>query len=161
MPGKFVDDHTEMQFLLLELLALRAYNQRKDAKPHRTLLYSEGAVAVIALERLLRILPAVKATSSDTMKKLFWKAHKAGVIRIVSTNVQKAIDKIVRVRDTTLHADYEKAASQAGCDVRTYFQTQYTPEIDRMGGLFLAVLNVVDQRTGEIVAPPTIEVPLP
>jgi hypothetical protein len=78
-----------------------------------------------------------------------------------ASSLQKAISKIVRVRDTTLHANYEQAAHQAGCDVKTYFLTQYTPEIDRMGRLFLALLSAVDQRTGIVHSPPTIEVPIP
>jgi hypothetical protein len=157
----FIDDHPEMQHLVRELMMLRKHNQRSDVTQNELLLYAEGAVAYVALERLLRILPAVKGSKGDTLTHLLRKAHDNGVIVIRTTNLQKAVNKIAKVRDTTLHANYEQAAAQAGMDVPNYFKTQYTPEIDRIGGLFLGLLENVHHISGSMVIVPTLEVPIP
>jgi Ni,Fe-hydrogenase maturation factor len=125
------------------------------------LLFAEGALCVIAFERLLRILPEVGGTQGDKLADLMRKAHDAHVLIIDSTDIKKAINKIVRVRDTTLHANYEQAANQAGLSVEQYFKTQYTSEIDLVGRILDALLGVVDLDTGAVREALKIEVPLP
>jgi hypothetical protein len=116
MTTTFKDEHWQMQHLAREWAFVRAHNLR-ELPENEKLLFAEGALCVIAFERLLRILPAVESTQGDTLGDLLAKAHDAQVLRIVSADVKKAINKIVRVRDTTLHANYEQAAAQARLSV--------------------------------------------
>ena len=68
---------------------------------------------------------------------------------------QEGIQRICRVRNTLLHANYAQAAAQAGCSsVREYFQKQFASEIEALYNITDFVVRQIDPATGKPRADP-------
>src|SRR5450631_849346 len=122
----FKDDHPEVQQLIRELTLLRDHNLKfKDGDPQdRVLLFAEGALVLLVLERFVRAVLGPDAVDSDSIYNLLQKAVKKGLLRVPWDNQEEGIGKIKEVRNTILHGNYEQAARQAGCaSVGAYFKT--------------------------------------
>jgi hypothetical protein len=149
----FKDKHPEMQHLMRELLLLRSHNLRfNEGDPQdKILLFAECALCIIAFERLLRIILKSKEKKSDTLRNLLRMAtiQDNPLITLPYANQNDGINRIVKVRNTLLHGNYEQAASQAGCkSVEEYFKTKFASEIERLVEIFDYVVRQIDTETG-------------
>jgi hypothetical protein len=69
----FLEKHPEFHVLLHELVRLRNQNKQTVLAVEQ-LLFAEGALVLLAMERLLRILLGAEATERDTLPNLLEKA---------------------------------------------------------------------------------------
>ncbi len=118
----------------------------------RLLLFAEGALVIIALERFLRMI--LKRTGEEnknvTLPNLLEQAtgSKPSLRFPTDTNRNKAITDLTLVRNTLLHGNYEQLARTKGCDVREYFKTQYTPAVESLYRLLDHFVKQIDAKTG-------------
>jgi len=148
----FKDDHPEVQQLIRELTLLRDHNLKfKDGDPQdRVLLFAEGALVLLVLERFVRAVLGPDAVDSDSIYNLLQKAVKKGLLRVPWDNQEEGIGKIKEVRNTILHGNYEQAARQAGCaSVGAYFKTQFASEIEAMFKIADYLVQQIDPETGK------------
>src|SRR5260370_582409 len=133
----FKDRHRELQHLVRELTLVHNHNLTfKSAAPQDTLLmFAEGALVLITLERFLRVVLRSDVTDEDTLPNLLEKTTSARLplLRLPAPDRARAIKEIKDVRNTILHGNYEQAARQAGCaSVADYFKEQFTPEVEKL-----------------------------
>lgn len=140
------------QELARELVFVRNHNRQfKEGDSQASLLmFSEASLAVLALERFLRILPGVEATDTDTLPNLLEKATSESrkVIELPASDRADAIKRINSVRKTIQHANYEQAARECGLTVAEYFKTQFTPEIEAIYRITDSIVRQIDPETG-------------
>lgn len=147
----FKDEHPEVQHLVRELLLLRRHNlQFKEGDPQNgLLLFAEAALVCLALERFVRAVLGADAGEKDTLYNLLEKAVSKGLFRVPWDDQQEGIKKIVAVRNTLLHANYEQAARGAGCaSPGEYFQRQFASEVESMFKVADDIVNQIDPETG-------------
>ena len=149
----FKDQFKDFQHLARELKILREHNKsfKEGDSQDRLLLFAEGAIVLLTLERFLRILPGVEATERDTLPNLLEKAtsESRNVLVLSAENRQDAIKKITDVRNTILHGNFEQAAKQAGVKgTEEYFKTQYASEIETLYNLADSLVSQIDPATG-------------
>lgn len=151
-PVTFKDRYPELQYLVKEVMLVREHNIRcvaEDDHDH-LLLFAEGALVLLALERFARIVLGPRATDRDTLPKLLEKAVKDGLLVLPWENQQDGIKKITVVRNTLLHGNYEQAARRAGCaSVEEYFRSsQHISEVELLFNVLNHLMRQVDTRTG-------------
>jgi hypothetical protein len=142
-----------MQEIARELELLRKHNLKfKQGDSQGTLLLiAEASVVCLALERFLRIVLADKADERDTLPNLLEKAtsRRLNLISLPFDNQKDGIKRVVLVRNTLLHGNYEQAAHTAGCtDVPHYFKTIFASETERMFDILNHVMKQIDSATG-------------
>jgi hypothetical protein len=150
----FKDKHPEIQHLVKELVLLRRHNhQFREGDPQDTLLlFAEGAVALVLIERFVRAVLGVRASEGDTLYNLLQKAVKDDLLTLPFHSQEEGIRRIRTVRNTIQHGNYEQAAAQAGCDsVAAYFKTQFASEVEQLGRIAEHLIEQVDNRTGKRV----------
>ena len=111
----------------------------------RLLLFAEGALIIIMLERFLRMLPGLRAKKGDGLGSLLKRAvdHK---ILVISDKHRK---DMVNIRNTILHGNFEQAAKQAKVSSKEeYFKTQYVPKIERFYSFLDQLVDQIDPETG-------------
>jgi hypothetical protein len=150
----FKDKFRDFQELVREHNFLRNHNKSfKEGDSQSTLLlFAEGALILIIMERFLRMLPGVQATEGDTLHNLLQKAtsQKRKVITLSADDTQDAIKRITKVRNTILHGNYEQAAQQARLSSKEeYFKTQFAPEIEKLYEIVDGLVAQIDPNTGE------------
>jgi hypothetical protein len=142
----------EKRSLVQQQVALILELPRLPERTEQHLLFAEGALVIIALERFLRMI--LKRTGEEnknvTLQNLLEEA--TGPKRILrfpaGTYRNKAITDLTLVRNTLLHGNYEQLAREKGCDVRKYFKTQYTPALESLYQLLDHFLKQIDPKTG-------------
>lgn len=152
----FKERHREMQELVRELKQLRDHNLqfKPGDQQDKLLLFSEGLVCLLAMERFLRIVLRGEATDRDTLTNLLQKATSKGrnLLTLPFANQQDGIRRIAAVRNTIMHGNYEQAASQAGREsVPDYFKTQFASEIEHLFKILCHMMDQIDARTGNPV----------
>jgi hypothetical protein len=111
----------------LELEAVRANNRRcAHTNDHRQLaMLAEGALAVAVLERCCRrALPAARFDPNDRFPDVLRKAviGPSPVLSLDADAPEDAVARIVAVRNTLAHANYEQAVlSSRSTSTREYF----------------------------------------
>jgi hypothetical protein len=116
------------------------------------LLFAEGAVALVLIERFVRAVLGVRASEGDTLYNLLQKAVKDDLLTLPFHSQEEGIRRIRTVRNTIQHGNYEQAAAQAGCDsVAAYFKTQFASEVEQLGRIAEHLIEQVDNRTGKRV----------
>jgi len=72
-PATFKDQHPELQYLVKEVMLVREHNLRCVAENDRghLLIFAEGALVLLALERFVRIVLGPRATHRDTPSSPF------------------------------------------------------------------------------------------
>lgn len=150
----FREQHQELQHLVRELHWLRNHNLRfKPGDPQDDLLlFAEGAIVLLTLERFLRVILGAEATDKDTLPNLLEKATGArlNLLILQVDDRKKAIALITAVRNTLLHANYEQAADGAKqASVGEYFASQYAGEVEGLYELTNQLFLQIDARTGK------------
>ena len=148
----FKDENRALSEMIRELMWLRSHNvQFKEGDPqHDILMFAEAALTCLTLEHFVRIVLGAEAGDGDTLHPLLTKAIAKGLIRVPWPNQQEGIQRIRRVRNTLLHANYAQAAAQAGCSsVREYFQKQFASEIEALYIITDFVVRQIDPATGK------------
>ncbi len=151
MTSTFKERHSEIQQLVRELHVLREHNlQFKEGDPQDGLLmFAEAALVCLVLERFVRSL-LDDATERDTLHNLLERAVSRGLFRLPWDDQADGIRRVVAVRNTLLHGNYEQAARQAGCaTVAEYFKTQFAPEVERMYEVVGKLFEQIDPGTGK------------
>ncbi len=152
----FKTNHREMQELARELDWLRRHNLRfkpGDAQED-LLLYAEGAICIIALERFLRIVLSHNGHEpgpKDTLYNLLEKATSTAVALVQLPDREDAVKRINRVRNTIMHGDYEGAAGDYGCSVQEYFKRYFASEVEGLFKLLDGFMKQIDYSTGRPV----------
>lgn len=150
----FKDEHPEIQHLVRELQLLRSHNLRfQQGDPQdKLLLFAEGAVALIVIERFARAVLGSRAAANDTLFNLLQQAVRDGMFTLPFDNQQDGIQRIKDVRNTILHGNYEQASKQAGCSsVAEYFKTQFASEVEQTYQIASYLFEQIDNRTGKPV----------
>ena len=153
--SSFRDQHLDLQHLVRELRVLRNHNLKfKEGAPQDTMLmFAEAALVVLVLERFVRVLLG-DATDRETLHNLLERAVSRRLIRLPWDDQQEGIKKIVGVRNTMLHGNYEQAAREAGCSkVPEYFKTQFAGEVERLYLITNEVFTQIDPETGKPRSP--------
>lgn len=148
----FKERNLELQHLVREMTLLRNHNlQFQEGDPQdRILLFAEGALVVIVLERFVRAVLGDGVTESDTLHPLLQRAVAKNLLRVPWDDQQDGIRKICAIRNTILHGNYEQAARQAGCpSVAVYFKTQFTSEVEMMFHIADDLFKQIDPATGK------------
>ncbi len=149
----FKDSYQDMQELARELDLLRRHNKQfKPGDPQQTLLmFAEGALVLVCLERFVRIVLGTEAGENDTLHTLLEKAtgKRLALLTLPFDDQQDGIKKICAVRNTILHGNYEQAAKQASCaSVPEYFKTQFAGELESMFKILDHLMQQIDPETG-------------
>ena len=147
----FKDDHLDLQHLVRELHVLRRHNLGfKEGDPHdELLLFAEGAVVLLTLERFMRAILGTDATDADTLFNLLQKAVSKNLIRLPWNDQEDGIKRLKDVRNTILHGNFEQAARQAGCaSVPEFFKTKFAAEIERLYEVTDGLFRQIDPATG-------------
>ena len=148
----FKDNHIELQHLVREHRLLRQHNLRfKPGDPQEDiLLFAEGAVILMTLERFARAILGADATEEDTLYNLLQKAVSKGFILLPWDDQEEGIRRLKDVRNTILHGNFEQAAKQAGCaSVADYFGTTFAAEIERLYKITEHLFQQIDPATGK------------
>jgi hypothetical protein len=123
----------------VELDALRNHNLRfESTTPQDTiLLFAEGALSIVMVEATCRkaLSNAGLAEADGGFDEVLEQAV-LGIPKLLQIPVPDdtaGVKKMIEVRNSILHGNYEQAAENAGCkDVNQYFKTMYASEIEGM-----------------------------
>jgi len=153
----FKDDHPEMQHLVRQLLKISATNDHivtKLGKPDEAYQFAEAALALITLERFLRIvLPAAEIASKDTLPNLLEKATSDRLKLLTLPGPRSrtdVIEDVRRVRNALLHGAFEQAATLRNVpDLATYFKVQFQKDVSELVAITNHVVEQIDPETGK------------
>jgi hypothetical protein len=153
----FKEEHRDFQELVREHQLLRQHNLKfKEGDPQgEVLLFAEGALVLIVLERFLRMILGPEAGEKDTLPTLLQKAtgERLGLLSLLNLagpQREKAIKGISNVRNALLHGNYEQAAKHAGArDVRDYFKNHYATDVEALHQLADFLVGQIDPETGK------------
>lgn len=150
----FKEQHRELQFLVVELAAIRHHNlQVKPGSGTFQLLFAEVALIFVVLERFLRI--TLKYNGSKNLEKLtlpnlleLATSKKVGLLALHGKD-KGGVKIISTIRNALMHGNYEQAASFAGCpDVETYFEKQFHIDAEILFHVVDALVKQIDPNTG-------------
>lgn len=140
----FKEKYRDYQELTREHDLLRNHN-KANPDQSKLLLFAEGALIIIMLERFLRMLPDLKAQDSETLYPLFKRAVDEKIFAISDQHRKDMLD----IRNTILHGNFEQAAKQAKvASKEEYFKTQYASEIERFYQALHQLVDQIDPNTG-------------
>ncbi len=148
----FKEKFRDFQELAREHDILRKHNLAigSNAPQDKLLLFAEGGVVIMSLERFLRMLPGVGGTDSDTLRKLLKKAVENQVLNLPGDNADITIERVVSIRNTILHGNFEQAARQAGLQSKEeYFKKRYDLDIEELYKFTDNLVDQIDPDTGE------------
>jgi hypothetical protein len=143
----------DLQHLLREWHLLRKHNLtfKPEDRQDTMLMFAEGAVVIISLERFVRAVLGDQADERDALDRLLRKAT-AGptpLLRLPWDDQDDGRKKLCAVRNMILHGNFEQAAREFGCDsVKAFFQTQFASTIEIVGKVLENLLEQIDVRTG-------------
>lgn len=142
---KFKEKYRDFQELVREHSLLRKNNLANAENQSQLLLFAEGTLIILMLERFLRMLPALKAQDSETLRPLFKRAVDEKILVISDQHRNDMLD----IRNTILHGNFEQAAKQAKVSSKEeYFKTQYASEIEKFYVALDRLVDQIDPETG-------------
>jgi len=150
----FKDANLDLQHLVRELHLLRQHNlQFKEGDPQHTLmLFAEAALVLIVLERFVRAVVGDDVTNGDTLHSLLEKAtsQRRGPLLVLPwDDQQEGIRRVCGFRNSLLHANYQQAATNAGCSsAAEYFKVYLAADIEVMFKVVGELLRQIDPETG-------------
>ncbi|MGZ3652561.1 MAG: hypothetical protein ACXVB9_16395 [Bdellovibrionota bacterium] len=145
-PVSYADDSASLAELRRELAQLREHNR---AGGDGSLWIAEAALALITLERFLRILPGVNAADKESLPQLLQRAIDRRFLALPVEAGKDTIDRVRKLRNAILHGNYEQAAKQAGLDsAAAYFLLRLQPELEFLFGLTNHLISQVDEKSG-------------
>lgn len=150
----FRERYRDIGELVREWQLLRDWNKRfmNDDPQDQLLMFAEGLVAIVALERFVRAVVGSNATDADTLDPLLRKATCGPdpLLILPWDDQDDGRKKICRVRNTILHGNFEQAAREANrSSSREYFKKSYASEIEVMGLILLNLMEQIDPDTGK------------
>jgi hypothetical protein len=144
----FRDNYRDFEQVAREWAWLNRHNLKfSEGDPQDDfLLMSEATMAIVAIERFVRMamLKNDKASDGESLYNLLQRAVSKRILRLPPDDQQKAIEDLCRVRNTILHGNFEQAAAQANCTS--------APEVGALGGILDCLVAQIDQVTGLPVA---------
>lgn len=142
----FAEDSASLAELRRELAQLRAHNREGG---DGSLWIAEAALALITLERFLRILPGVNAADKESLPQLLQRAVDRRFLALPLGAGKDTIDRARKLRNAILHGNYEQAAKQAGLEsAAAYFRQRLQPELEFLFSLTNHLISQVDEVTG-------------
>ena len=108
-------------------------------------------LTLLAIERFLRILPAVKAKQSDTLRDLLQRAlnPEQPILVCFGCDIDKLIKEIISVRNTLIHGNFEQAARQCKLPTKDdYLKRALLPEVEVLYKLLEMFTDQIDLDTG-------------
>lgn len=153
----FSEQHRELGEIIRELEIVRNQNLEL-AQIHGKwvpgcLLFAEGLLVLLALERFLRVILGAEATDSDTLPNLLEKATSARLDLLALPpwwTREQTISAMKNVRNALMHGNYEQAAIQSGCRSRDdYFRSStYINEVETLRRILDGFCTQIDPATG-------------
>jgi len=132
----FKDKNRELQELAREAFVLRNHNiQFKEGDPQDAILmFAEGAMILVCMERFLRAHLGPDATSADTLRNLLERAfseRRHDHLEVPGGDRDYLIELVTGLRNGLLHGDFEQLALKAGCASNTeYFKQHYARDLE-------------------------------
>lgn len=148
----FKEKFKDLQHIVRELCLLRKHNKSfKEGDPQDTLLlFAEASLTILCLERFLRIIPEIKASEVDTLYNLLERALSKNILNL-KTQDKEYFKKIVNVRNSILHGNFEQCARDYNLSsVEEYFKTQFASEIETLFLITDDLFKQIDPNTGKI-----------
>lgn len=151
MTNDFKSRHREIQELVRELMLIRKHNLTfKEGDPQDTmLLFAEGAVVLVTLERFVRAVLGARASDRDTLPNLLEKAVKDSLLHVPWDDQQDGIRRIKNVRNALLHGNYEQSAYQESCSVDDFFKKKFASEVELLTKILDGFMRQIDPATGK------------
>jgi hypothetical protein len=149
----FRSRYRDMSELLREWELLRTHNLTfKEGDPQdKYLIFAEGLVAIVALERFVRAVVGSDATDRDTLDALLRKATagKTPLLRLPWEDQDEGRKRICAVRNMILHGNFEQAAREEGlASKEEFFKKKFAGTVEGMGKILENLLDQIDVRTG-------------
>lgn len=154
----FKEQFVDFGEIARELMFVRSHN----LKMHETygrwvpgyLLFSEGLMVLLAIERFLRIILGPEGAANDTLPNLLEKATSTRLNLLVLPpwwTRKQTIDAMKAVRNAIMHGNFEQAATQAGSrDTAHYFRSSaYINEVETLHRILDGFCTQIDPETGE------------
>jgi hypothetical protein len=152
-PQSFKNRNRELQELVREWHVVREHNlQFKEGdSQHNLLMFAEGALLLVALERFLRCVLGVNASDQDTLPNLLEKAmsKRLALIKPPGGDKQGLIKAVTNFRNALLHGNFEQAAKWSGhASAIEYFRKSYASELETAYRIANAIIRQIDPNTG-------------
>jgi hypothetical protein len=154
----FTEQYRELGEIFRELEVVRDHNL-KLAEMHGKwvpgcLLFAEGLLVLLGLERFLRVILGAEATDGDTLPNLLEKATSARLDLLMLPpwwTREETITAMKNVRNALMHGNYEQAAIQSGCRSREdYFRSStYINEVETLRRILDGFCTQIDPGTGK------------
>jgi hypothetical protein len=164
----FKEEYRCLQHMVSELIRLRQHNLRfKEGDPQEgIMMLAEGVLCYATMERFLRAVMAKndRVGESESFASLLQRATSKGILKLPADKQHEASLALAGLRNTTLHGNFEQAASEARCaDVADYFKSQYASEIEAAFKILNHLMQQIDTDTGRpFVSPqPKVKKALP
>ena len=141
----------------LELLQIRAHNEsvKQGTGEDKPLIFAEAALVMMTLERFLRTLPGVNATDGHKLLNLLNSAVGKGLLTIPGGDVEGTIKLINRIRNATLHGNFEQSARDCEMTVQAYLTHVFPKEVLVLNRIMNNLLNQIEPETGQPKKKPT------
>jgi hypothetical protein len=152
----FKDRHRELQELAREVFVLRNHNlQFKEGEPQdQLLMFAEGAMILVCMERFFRAMLGSDATNADTLHNLLEKAFsekRYDHLEVPGGNREHLIELVTGLRNGLLHGDFEQLAQKAGCaSNREYFKRDYPRDLEKLYNILNNMMGQIDIATGKV-----------
>jgi hypothetical protein len=159
----FKQQNRDFTEIARELDIVRSHNDHKIAEEGGKwspgcLLFAEGLLVLLTMERFLRIILGESAGESATLPNLLEMATSSR-LNLLSLPLwwtrDQTINAIKNVRNALMHGNYEQAAKQSGNGVREdYFRSgTYFAEVNTLFALLDGFCNQIDPESGKPRAP--------
>lgn len=152
-PQSFKNRNRELQELVREWDVVRKHNLRfrEGDSQHDLLMFAEGALLLVALERFLRCVLGSNATDQDTLPNLLEKAmsKRLALISPPGGDKKSLIKAVTNFRNALLHGNFEQAARWSGhATAVEYFKKSYASELETAYKIANAIIRQIDPDTG-------------
>lgn len=147
----FKENYKDLQHIVRELILLREHNKsfNEGDSQERLLLFAEASLTLLCLERFLRILPDVNAKENETLYPLLERAISKNIL-ILNTEEKDYFKKIVKVRNSILHGNFEQCAKESKLSsVEEYFKLYFASEIEALFNITNDLFKQIDPNTGK------------
>jgi len=152
----FKDLNRELQELAREAFVLREHNLqfREGDSQDKLLMFAEGALVLVCMERFLRVMLGSDAANTDTLHNLLQKAFsekRYDHLEVPGGDRDHLVDLITGLRNGLLHGDFEKLTRNSGCASNSdYFKQHYTRDLETLHNIINTMMRQVDIGTGRV-----------
>jgi hypothetical protein len=150
--ASFKEQNRELQELAREVVVLRRYNQTIRDSGELWLVFAEGAVVLVTLERFLRAMLGDEAGPEDTLPNLLEMAmgDRLYLFDPPGGDAKHLVDLVTGVRNGLLHGDFEQLARRAGFATNAeYFASRFRNDLNVMFNILNTIMRQIDPSTGQ------------